>query len=137
MDHEALAAMAPVLAERLGWSDEAAYLGLRAGFHCEYCDRPLIGSIEDYDAWQNDHIHPRTRKGSDDYVKNKALACKTCNFIKRHTEVKCNPDTLSRAELVLLYREIVKERRARKQMELDKIHAALSELGVKESRLAW
>jgi 5-methylcytosine-specific restriction endonuclease McrA len=42
-----------------GWSEQAVDLGIRTDFRCEYCTRDLIASVDDYDAWQVDHILPR------------------------------------------------------------------------------
>ncbi len=68
----------------LGWSAESLDLGIRAGFRCEYCGRDLLKSVDSYDAWQIDHIHPSSRGGADSFD-NKAVACGTCNRLKRHT----------------------------------------------------
>ena len=118
------------LAKRLGWSVEAAFLGLRASFCCEYCDRPLLRSVEDYDTWQNDHVLPTSRGGSEDYVTNKALACKLCNFLKRHTLLDVPVEGLDRAQLVIRYRAMIQERRRRKDEEFAKVREAFGELGL-------
>lgn len=122
--------LASRIAERLRWSVEAAFLGLRAGFRCEYCGRPLLRSVEDYDSWQNDHVLPVSRGGSEDYVTNKALSCKTCNFVKRHTLLEEPLEVLTREEIVLRYREVIRERRTTKQQDLDQVCSVLTELGV-------
>ncbi len=116
-----------------GWSFEAAYVGLRAGFRCEYCDRPLLRSVEDYDAWQNDHVRPQSQTDAviaQDYVNNWALACKTCNFIKRHTVPAGAEKVTQRNALVALYREVMMARRARKTEILLDIREFLARLGI-------
>ncbi len=131
MDERRLEEYAATIAERLpDWSKEAAFLGLRSGFRCEYCERYLLTSVEDYDAWQNDHVLPRSRGGSENLMINGALACKTCNFIKRHTKPAWADATKSRDELVRLYREMIQERRKKKQVKLDDIRNLLLQLGL-------
>jgi 5-methylcytosine-specific restriction endonuclease McrA len=107
-----------------GWSQEALTLGRRANFACEYCDRDLLASIEAYHAWTVDHIHPTT-KGGPDTLENKALACRLCNAVKRHTVLEL-PENLDRAGRVKRYREeIVEPRRAAKEAQLQAVRAAL------------
>jgi hypothetical protein len=127
---ESIDQLAAKLADQLGWSEEAALLGLRAGFCCEYCDRPLLRSVEDYDTWQNDHVLPTSRGGSDDYRTNKALACKMCNFLKRHTLLDDPIEGLDRDQLVVRFRAMIQERRRRKEAEFRRILEVLRELGV-------
>ena len=56
-------------------------------FKCEYCGRDLLASIEDYDAWQLDHVVPTSKEGPDSF-ENLALCCKACNFMKlRYTPI--------------------------------------------------
>jgi hypothetical protein len=120
--------LATEIVARLGWSEEAAFLGLRARFCCEYCDRPLLRSIEDYDTWQNAHVLPRSRGGSEDYRAKKAMACKTCNFMKRHTLLNEPVTDLDRDQLIQRYREVFQERRRRKAEELATVRAVFREL---------
>lgn len=72
-----------VLVEKFGWSETSARLGIQARFRCEYCGRDLLASVDDYDAWQVDHILPQSKGGPDDF-ENLAVSCKTCNFMKRN-----------------------------------------------------
>ena len=101
-----------------GWSAEAVDLGIRADFRCEYCDRDLIASVTDYDAWQVDHILPRVDQRDEFW--NLALACKTCNFLKRHsiTTTPIDPKN-ARRHAIGVVSEMIKERRARKQTQVD------------------
>ena len=134
MDDADLRKYAGMMAAQLpGWSFEAAYIGLRAGFRCEYCGRPLLRSVEDYDAWQNDHVRPQSRTdptAAADYANNWALACKTCNFIKRHTTPNGAEGVVERDALVKLYREVITERRGRKQSKLHDIRQWLADSGL-------
>lgn len=56
--------------------------GLESGFRCEYCNRDLLASFNDYDSWQIDHVIPSSKGGIHEYD-NMAVSCKTCNFLKR------------------------------------------------------
>ena len=65
------------------WDVPSARRGIRAEFRCEYCDRDLFASVDDYKSWEIDHIVPISQGGTDN-DENVALACRTCNFcIKR------------------------------------------------------
>ncbi|OFW13147.1 MAG: hypothetical protein A3H27_07165 [Acidobacteria bacterium RIFCSPLOWO2_02_FULL_59_13] len=65
------------------WGDRDARLGVRANFHCEYCGRDLLASVDDYKAWQKDHIIPEAAGGTDG-EENMAIACSICNFRAKH-----------------------------------------------------
>ena len=73
------------LISKHGWDRSSVLLGIRAQFRCEYCGRYLLRSVDDYDTWQIDHIIPKAKCGKDvkDHCNNLAIACKTCNFLKR------------------------------------------------------
>ncbi len=117
------------LVEQCGWSKPQAELGTRAGFECEYCGRPLLASIEDYDAWQVDHIVPLSKHGEDEPW-NLALSCKICNFMKRNW---LPPEGLdpksSRAASIAAVRALISEKRAATQRELDSVAALVKQLG--------
>lgn len=64
----------------LGWSRQTLAVWLRADCKCEYCGCDLLASDDQYLYGSHvDHIVP----GAGDDLENLALACKTCNFIKR------------------------------------------------------
>ncbi|BFU91245.1 MAG: hypothetical protein NTAFB01_24320 [Nitrospira sp.] len=101
-----------------GWSAQTVDLGIGADFRCEYCYRDLIASVDDYDAWQIDHILPRTDER--EALWNLALSCKTCNFLKRHSIPTTPIDpSKDRASAIAVVRELINERRARKQKQVD------------------
>ena len=108
-----------------GWSRESAQLGVRSSFRCEYCDRYLLRSIEDYDAWQTDHIIPVSKGGSETDLENKAIACKICNFMKRSYV----PEGGNRAERLVSARQLIYEKRKRKQEELGEVLHLVHQLG--------
>ena len=83
-------------------------IGERAGYKCEYCDKDLLASVDDYAfSWQCDHIIPRAAAG-EDTLENFALSCAVCNRIKS----KWNPakevgENTSREELVQAVRQYI------------------------------
>lgn len=107
---------------RLGWPDWMLDMGIRANFHCEYCDKDMLADVDSYDGWQKDHIVP---DGNDD-VSNLAIACKTCNFIKRNSDPRPLAKGEDRDSLVAAARNIVTERRARKEEVLQKTKNAIA-----------
>jgi hypothetical protein len=105
----------------LGWGDWQAQLGFHANFCCEYCDRDLLKTVDDYDAWQVDHIVPMTRDGEDEQW-NRALSCKTCNFIKRNQMLHAGIDPrVDRPAAIAAIRQALCDLRAAKQTRLDKV----------------
>jgi 5-methylcytosine-specific restriction endonuclease McrA len=99
-----------------GWHEHHARVGAIAKFHCEYCNRDMLGSIESYDSWQLDHIIPSSQHGSDD-IDNKALVCKTCNFMKGSFV----PEGTDRESRIRSAKEYVTKRRELKSTELQRI----------------
>lgn len=94
------------------WSESAARRGFRAGFKCEYCDRDLLASVNDYKEWQEDHIVPLSSGGADE-EENLAVACRTCNV---NIKAKWNPQLVcgsgaGRSELIQATRDYVARRR--------------------------
>jgi CRISPR/Cas system Type II protein with McrA/HNH and RuvC-like nuclease domain len=112
------------LQRELGWHLHHAHVGVEARFKCEYCGRDLLASVEDYDAWQLDHIIP-TSGGGDDSIENKALTCKACNFMKR-TFV---PEGETRNERIASARAHIKKRRENKEQELYKVRRLAGYVG--------
>lgn len=61
------------------WSEGTAQMCLDAEFHCEYCDKDFLESVNNYKDIQVDHIEPKS-KGGTDSPENRALSCKHCNI---------------------------------------------------------
>jgi len=83
------------------WHPEAVRRAIRANFKCEYCDRDLLVSLEDYKTLDEDHIIPTCAGGSVD-GSNIAVACFMCNRIlkqKWDPRTVCGND-LSREHLI-------------------------------------
>ena len=94
------------------WSESAARRGLRSKFKCEYCDRDLLASVDDYKEWQEDHIIP-VSSGGEDTDDNIVISCRTCNVnvkSKWDPRIVCGQNP-SREELILAVREYVANRR--------------------------
>ena len=120
------------LVTQQGWSKDQADLGIQAGFRCEYCGRDLLASIENYDAWQRDHILPIS-KGGAKAATNLALSCKTCNFMKRNWTPKERMDPAAdRSGCIALVRALIRERREIKQSELERVRALVKQLVVSQ-----
>ena len=89
----------------------APEIGERAGYKCEYCDKDMLASVDDYAfSWQCDHIIPRAA-GGEDTLENFSLCCAICNmWIKKDW----NPQDVAgenagREELIQAVRQRVKE----------------------------
>jgi hypothetical protein len=115
----------------LGWSLEAVQLGVRANFCCEYCGADLLATIESYDSWQRDHVVATARLGADD-LGNLALACKLCNFLKRHSDVVQAFEAGDRDQAIAAVSRLIRERRAVKQQRLDEIVRIIDAVGARD-----
>ena len=40
--------------KKFRWSRETFEVSFRGRFRCEYCDKDLLASVENYDSWQTD-----------------------------------------------------------------------------------
>jgi hypothetical protein len=115
---------ARIVLNKLGWPDWMLDLGIRANFHCEYCDKDMLADVDSYDGWQKDHIVP----DGGDSLSNLAIACKTCNFVKRASDPRALATGEDRDSLVAAARQIVSERRAKKEDTLQKTKSAVAAL---------
>ena len=119
--------------KNLNWSHEALYLGLRARFRCEYCGRSLLRSIENHDTWCNDHVLPKSRGGSDDFRRNKALSCRLCNRLKRNSVPRGAGASVDRETLLTMFRPLINDRRKTMRRNLAVFRRALDELRISYS----
>ncbi len=112
------------LRKELQFPEDQIEIAIRANFCCEYCGKYLLESVDIYDSWQLDHIVPNGNDASE----NIALACKTCNFAKRNSGEgeleKCN----TRSEKIELAKNIILERRSRKEANLNKVRSFAKQL---------
>lgn len=105
------------LESRMGWGPLNCGSAVRANFHCEYCGKRMLSSLDHYYSWEIDHIIP----GGGDLPENCALACHTCNHLK-HRYV---PSGDSRDERIADARQEIRRLRSRKVAELQKVRSLL------------
>ena len=100
----------------------------RARFRCEYCDKDLLRSVDDYEwNWEREHVVP-TSPGGPDLVDNWALACRTCNQLKGDWDPRPDAaDAQNREALVASARAYVQGRRAQRGRELDEVRSLIHE----------
>lgn len=55
--------LAAELAGLPNWGSRGVECGIRAGLRCNYCGRDLLASLDDYKAWQQDHLVPNAKQG--------------------------------------------------------------------------
>lgn len=94
------------------WGEEDVKIGIRASFKCEYCDKDLLESVDNYKEWQVDHIIPKS-KGGEESFENSALSCRTCNVnIKsRWNPVEITGEDATRDQLITAVRKYVRDKR--------------------------
>ncbi len=117
--------VARALESSLQWNLETARLGARAGFRCEYCGKDLHASVDAYDSWQVDHIVPSSKDG-DGHFDNLAVACKTCNFMKRNR----TPDGETRSARIADAAKYIQLARARKLQEIADVRSVVVKNGL-------
>jgi hypothetical protein len=102
------------------WSRDAARLGERARYQCEYCDLPLLDRSDVYKLWQIDHIVPLSSQGEYSEFDNLAVACKPCNWdFKRDWDPRSvTGQNASRDQLIEATRDLVRKERERVEAEL-------------------
>jgi 5-methylcytosine-specific restriction endonuclease McrA len=94
------------------WGKAQAERAVRSNFKCEYCDKDLLASVENFKEWQEDHIIPLSSGGKDE-DSNIAVSCRTCNVnVKsRWNPLDVGPDSQSREDLIEVVREYVTKKR--------------------------
>ena len=92
------------------WTAEA---GERARYKCEYCDKDMLASVDNYLSWQLDHIIPKSA-GGDHTLENMALSCRECTvrFKGSWNPAYVAGKDASREELILVVRENVEKKRS-------------------------
>ena len=109
-----------VLMETGHWGPIEAELGVEFGFKCAYCDKDMFESVDSYKEWQTDHIIPSSKGGADE-LRNYALSCRTCNFIKSTWNPKDHVvvEKYRKADLIAISREYITNKRAETQKEIE------------------
>ena len=116
---------------KLGWNHTNIDLGLRSKCKCEYCNKDLFVSADNYKLWQVDHIIPKISGYKDlENFDNKAISCVQCNSAFKG---KWNPAieigyNESREKYIEVTRKYIKDKRAKKEAELSKIKEIFKEL---------
>ncbi|GAB6091720.1 HNH endonuclease [Spirochaeta dissipatitropha] len=102
------------------WGERDILVGIRAKFHCEYCGKYLLDSVESYKEWNIDHIIPKNAGGKDS-DENLALSCRTCNVsLKSRVNLFDEKTKLSRDEKILVIKKYVSEKRKDVEKEITK-----------------
>ncbi len=109
---------------KYNWDTTNIKLALRAKFKCEYCDKNMFESIDNYKLWQVDHIIPKCSGYLDcEDFDNKALSCTQCNkdFKGKWKPNSQSIDKIERTKYILEIRKFIEDKRAIKEKELDEI----------------
>src|SRR5579875_2972972 len=103
---------------------EHARLAERARYCCEYCDREMLKSVEDYKLWQKDHIVPICAGGTEDFD-NLAIACRHCNWdFKRDWDPRKAeglPAVPRRDDLIKAAQGYIKRKKAEALLDLERV----------------
>jgi len=103
------------------WHPRTIDVWVRAQGRCEYCGKSLVESPDEYFFGSHvDHIIPN----AGDTLDNLALACKACNFIKRHRrfseDAAVANATWQRSEVIEKASQYIAQIRERDRGRLDK-----------------
>lgn len=110
-DSGAEEARAQLLLPRGDWSQDTLEVWLRAKGFCEYCGKDLQRSSDDfYHGYNIDHVMPASKEGHSN-PENYALACRTCNLIKRDFLSPHEQTNASRDELIERAKEHIQRKR--------------------------
>jgi 5-methylcytosine-specific restriction endonuclease McrA len=97
---------------RSGWSEETLRVWVRANGRCEYCDKDLQAHPDDYFHGYNiDHVIPASHDGPS-HPDNYALACRTCNLIKRNHDFRNGETGVTREITIARARRYISAERA-------------------------
>lgn len=98
-----------------GWSDETLGIWVRAKGCCEYCDKDLQATSDEFFFGYNiDHVVPASHDGPS-HPDNYALACRACNFIKRNRDFRNDETAVTRETIITRARQYIAAERARNE----------------------
>lgn len=113
-----------------GWSDSTLDVWLRAKGRCEYCGKNLQAHSDDYFYGYNiDHVVSASLEGASEF-NNYALACRSCNLIKRNVDFRSPGETPSRSELIKRASDYIHRKRKRNEERLLEHMPYLKALGL-------
>ncbi len=113
------------------WSEEQAQLGVKFKFKCAYCAKDMLSCVDNHSEWQSDHIIPASDGGSDT-EENRALSCRTCNFIKGRWNPEKNASVagLGKNELMEIARIYILDKRRKMEADLEVYKRIIAENGL-------
>jgi 5-methylcytosine-specific restriction endonuclease McrA len=110
------------LVSQFKWAKEQIDFGLRDNFRCRYCGQDMLDSVNSFRGWTLDHIVPKSKLDENvrEDPENIALACWTCNIIKRQWDPRTKTPSRIREDLIRAVQDFVTERRAHLEEDLRK-----------------
>ena len=100
--------------------DHPDKIGQRAGHKCEYCDKDLLDSVDNYESWQFEHIIPKSAE-INEKDENYALNCYVCNKLKDDWNPKdIAGQNASREKLIQVARQYIAQKRRDSAKKLSK-----------------
>lgn len=120
-----------ILVKEFRWSHEQIELALRAKCKCEYCGIDLFSSCDSYILWEVDHIVPKscgTHNFDFNDFNNLAISCSQCNWLKSKYNPLKSLKKFDREKCIIIAKNYINERRAKKQDELNSIIKIFDEL---------
>lgn len=96
-----------------GWSEETLGIWVRAKGCCEYCDKDMQATSDEFFFGYNiDHVVPASHDGPS-HPDNYALACRPCNFIKRNRDFRNGESGVTREAIIIRARQYIAAERTR------------------------
>jgi hypothetical protein len=111
------------------WGPVDADLGIDADFKCQYCNKDLLSSVDNYKEWQTDHLIPSSADGADS-KENYVICCRTCNFIKGrwNPAAVCSNPHPSREQLISVSRDYILKKRTETKTQIERYREIVSQL---------
>jgi len=112
------------------WAKEQIDFGVRDDFKCRYCGQGLLDSVDAFRGWTLDHIVPKSKldETAREDPENIALACWTCNIIKRQWDPRTETPSRMREDLIQAVHKFVTGRRAHLDEDLQKQRELVAQL---------
>jgi 5-methylcytosine-specific restriction endonuclease McrA len=101
------------------WSRDQIEISELDGHRCRYCDKDLLGNVDDFREWSIDHLVPISRGGDAKDRGNLVLACWTCNIIKRQWDPRTVTAAGDREAFIEATRKFLAAKRENLRQRLD------------------